>query len=245
MDKTTNTLKVSIRTSLIVLSLGSIALFLILTSIGGLIMKYLLGHPTVKGLVPLFDLNREGNIPTFYSALLLFFAALIILFISILSRKQKSRYTSRWTFLSFVFLYLAFDEGCSFHEKLVPYVMNLLGNAYTGIGFDGWVIPYSAGILLLALYLMRFWLHLPRKTRLLFLMAAVVYIAGAIGTELVDGYLSELYGFENLTVQLVTNIEESLELAGVIVFIKALLEYIADHYVEILLRFEISKAETL
>lgn len=56
--------------------------------------------------------------------------------------------------------------------------------------------------------------------------------------ELVGGHYAELHGSDNLTYHLIATLEESLEMAGVITFIWALLVYIADHYGDLRLRVE-------
>ena len=47
----------------------------------------------------------------------------------------------------------------------------------------------------------------------------------------------ELHGRDNLTYSMMVTVEESLEMGGVILFIWALLVYIADNYKEV--RFEL------
>ena len=69
-------------------------------------------------------------------------------------------------------------------------------------------------------------------------MAATLYIGGAIGVELIGGRFAELHGKRNLTYHLLTTVEESLEMGGVILFIWALLVFIADKYKEVAFRFE-------
>jgi hypothetical protein len=69
-------------------------------------------------------------------------------------------------------------------------------------------------------------------------VAAILYIGGAIGVELIGGRYAELHGEENWTYSMITTVEESLEMAGLIVFIWALLEYCADNYKEVRFRFE-------
>ena len=68
-------------------------------------------------------------------------------------------------------------------------------------------------------------MHLPTKTRRLFVVAAIVYIVGVIGTELIAGWYVELYGRNNLTYSFLAMLEETLEMIGIIVFIYALLDY--------------------
>jgi hypothetical protein len=77
---------------------------------------------------------------------------------------------------------------------------------------------------------MKFLLHLPAKTRLRFLIAATIYLGGAIGVELFGSQHAELYGYENLTYSMIATLEESLEMTGLIVFIWALMNYCFYNY---------------
>jgi hypothetical protein len=70
------------------------------------------------------------------------------------------------------------------------------------------------------------------------MVAATLFIGGALGFELVGGRWVELHGKENLTCSMIATVEESLEMAGVIVFIYALLKYIAENYNEVRFRFD-------
>lgn len=219
-------------------ALGVVAFLLVLASIGGQLFKYLTGHDYVYGLVPLFDVDAEKNIPTFFSVLLLSFAALLLLVISVLEKKQKARDVSRWAILSSGFLLMGVDEGWSFHERLSMPVRGFLGDGNAGIFYDAWVIPGIAIVLALALFFLRFLLRLPVKTRSTFLVAATLFIGGAVGFELIGGRYTELHGQENLTYVMMATVEESLEMAGIIVFIYALLEYIAGQYKEVRFRFD-------
>ena len=65
------------------------------------------------------------------------------------------------------------------------------------------------------------------------MIAGSLYLGGAIGIEMLGGRQAELHSFENLTYQLFAHLEESLEMAGVILFIHALLRYLAEQYPEI------------
>jgi len=57
------------------------------------------------------------------------------------------------------------------------------------------------------------------------LIAATLYIGGTLGLELIGDYHAEKYGEENLTYNLITTVEEGLELSGLAFFIRALLKY--------------------
>lgn len=228
--------------SAIVRVLVATAAFLILASLAGLFSTYGLGHGSLKGLVWLFDLDQERNIPTFFSVLLLLFATLLLAVIAVLKWTQKAPHVSKWVILSCGFLLMAFDEGFSAHERLIPPIRELLGDGHLGIFHFAWVIPGIALVLVIGLSLLNFLLHLPSATRLRFILAAALYLAGALGIELIGGHYAELHGTANATYGIVTTLEESAEMAGLILFIRALLKYCADYHAEVQLLFEAEQA---
>jgi hypothetical protein len=58
-----------------------------------------------------------------------------------------------------------------------------------------------------------------------------------VGVEMVESYYAELHAASNFQLSMLAAVEEGLEMAGVIVFINALLTYIAHHHEDVLLRF--------
>jgi hypothetical protein len=216
--------------------LGAVAFFLVLASIAGQLMFFMTGNK-LYGLILLFDIDAEYNIPTFFSMLLLLFAALLLAVITILERKRTGSHVFHWTILSFGFLVMAIDEVVCIHERLVNPLRRLLGPNNPGIFNFAWVIPGIALVLVLALFFLKFWLRLPTKTRLTFLMAAAIYIGGCIGFELIGGHYAKLHGIHNLAYSMLTTVEESLEMAGVIFFIWGLLVYLADTHKEVQFQF--------
>jgi hypothetical protein len=219
-------------------ALGVVAFLLVLVSTGGQLTAYWTGHRDFYGLVQLFNLDAEQNIPTFFSTFLLLFAALLLAVIALIERNRGASQVSYWAILSFGVLLMAVDEFVCIHERLVDPVRRLLGGGHLGVFYFAWVIPGIALILLLAVFFLRFLLHLPAKTRLTFLLAGALYIGGAIGFELIEGRHVELHGAQNLTYLVIATIEESLEMAGVVIFIWALLAYIADTHKEVRFRLD-------
>ena len=230
--------QISLNPSAIARILGTVAFLLVLASIGGQFAKFVLGHDYLKGLVPLFYVDTEGNIPTYFSMLLILSAALLLAVITFLNGKQRTPYVSKWAILSFGFLFMAYDEAFQVHERLVSPVRTLLGDGNLGIFYFAWVIPGIALVLVLALFFLRFLLHLPATTRLRFMMAATLYIGGAIGVELIGGRYAELHGFQKFTYSMIATFEEGLEMAGLIVFIWALLKYYTENHKEVRFCFE-------
>jgi len=236
--------QISLNSFKIALVLGVVAFFLVLASIAGQLMFYMTGNK-LYGLVLLFDVDAEYNIPTFFSMLLLLFAALLLSVITILERKRTAAHVLHWAILSFGFLFMAIDEVVAIHERLVNPLRRMLGPGNPGVFNFAWVIPGISLVLILALFFLKFWLRLPAKTRLTFLVASTTYIGGCIGFELIGGHFAKLHGIHNLAYSMLTTVEESLEMAGVIFFIWGLLVYLADNYKEVQFRFNEFRGEVI
>jgi len=217
----------------VVVCLGTIITCLILANIGSLVLKYCFGDGHVLGLVPLFELDKEKNIPTLYSSMTLLFSSSLLSIIAVARKKNRDRDYLHWIALAAVFLFLSIDEFVTLHEQFNSLVRNALNTS--GFLFFAWVIPYGMFVLILILVYMRFFLRLPAKTRNLTGFAAVIYIGGAIGFELIGGHYIALHK-NDLTYGLITTCEESLEMIGVLCFISALLSYIESEFGSIYLR---------
>jgi hypothetical protein len=215
-----------------------IVVLLAMVSFSGQLIIYWTGHKRIYGLIQLFDLDFEHNIPTFFSTTLILICFLLLIAISSLKSSHREYFVFHWQVLAAIFFLMAIDETASIHERLVDPTRKILSSGnHLGIFHFSWVIPGIAFIALLSIFFLQFWLHLPAKTRYSFLVAAIVYISGVIGFEMIGGYYAELYGKENLIYNFFVTIEESLEMIGIIVFIESLLEYIANNYYGVQLRF--------
>lgn len=230
--------KILLNPTFIVRVLGITAFILVLLSIAAVSADNLTGHNSVilHKLVKLFYVEFELNIPSFFSALILLFASLILAVITILKRKQKDLYKIEWAVLSMGFLLMAFDEIIAVHERMIEPMREILGNENLGIFYFAWVIPMGVLVVFLAVFFFKFWWNLPSKTRLYFLIAAILFLGGAVGFELIESKHAEIYGKENLIYIILTTVEESLEMLGVIVFIKALFSYTTETFGEIQLQ---------
>ena len=225
---------IRMRPSLIACTMGAVAFLLVVISVAGQFVQYVGGHDYVYGLLSpaeqFFHVDREQNVPTLFSVLLLLCSASLLGLIALLKRQQQDPDLFKWVTLTCGFICLAIDEAWSFHERLIEPVRGLLGHDGLGIFYFAWVLPAMAGVLILALLFLKFLLRLPSSTRWSFLGSGAIYLGGAIGVEMIGGRHAESHGFENLTYQLLTHLEESMEMAGIIVFIYALLRYLADQY---------------
>jgi hypothetical protein len=226
--------RISIDPYLIARALGIIAFLLVIASIAGQMAKHLSDQPDQYNFVWFFYLDYENNLPSVYSFLLLLATALLLAVIALLEKVNSGSIMSHWTVLSFGFLFMAADEALSFHERLILPVRELLDTEHYGVFYFAWVIPAIVIIFIAAVLFSKFLIRLPARTRRAIIISAILFIGGAIGLELVGGWFAELYGDDNLTYSLIVALEESLEMAGIITLIWALLSYIGSRYKEVL-----------
>ncbi len=200
---------------------------LVLASVAGQISRYVLGHGHLFGLVDLFYVDVEDNIPTWYSSSMLLVCALLLGAIGSIARRDGDRFAAHWGALSLLFVCLSLDEAVSIHERVTE-LLRALMNAH-GVLFFTWVIPGAAMTALLGLAYLRFLAHLPRSTRRLVLLAACLYVGGALGMEMVGGLYVERYNMWNLPYSFLATLEEWLEMQAVVVFVYALLSHLSVH----------------
>lgn len=217
------------RRSTITRAFSAAAALLVMIHVGWKVFTYLTGHDYVHGLIKLFNLDVERNVPTVFSTLLLLSAAALLFHIRRHERLRDSRDVARWTVLAIGFGYMAIDEIGHLHELLIRPGRELLGDRAFGPFYYAWVIPASAIVLVLAAYFLGFLQRLPAPTRLGFTLGGLLFVGGAVGLEMLEGRHDELYGERNLTYQAYVTLEEAMEMAGVIVFIHALLGYINQY----------------
>lgn len=173
----------------------------------------------------LFNLSRENNFPTYFSAFLLVVAGLLARILYLYKKKAGSTYSMQWLLLSFVFIFLSLDEAVQIHERLTKISGEQFKFLNSGFLSFAWVIPYTVLFLVVAVYFARFVFALPKRTRNLFLASGVLYIGGALGFEFVEGYVFNRYGF-NVVYWMLATIEEVMEMTGVILVIYAMLDYL-------------------
>jgi hypothetical protein len=183
-------------------------------------VKYGLGYGRLVGM---FDVNGERNLPASYSAALLLACAILLAVIAVIKMEDKARYINHWRGLSAIFLFLSLDELISLHERtILPLRTALQARSFL---YSTWVVLGAGFVGLILLFYFKFLLHLPSRTRRILLLAAGLYIGGALGVELLHGHYLDFYG-RDLIYALIAAVEELLEMLGIITFIYGLLTYI-------------------
>lgn len=203
-----------------------IVVILIVMSVGSQIVRFSYFDPNLNQFER-FNLDAEGNIPTFFSTMFLIFSAVILGTIAISKKNDGDRYALHWLTLFIIFFLMAFDEAASLHDMLdrpLKYLINT-----DGIFYFTWVIPAMIFLLVFLVSYLKFWLHLPLQSKIQIAFAFILYISGALGFEIISGSYKSNFSEPNLNYILITNIEETLEFAGIVLFIYALLKYLNQY----------------
>lgn len=169
-----------------------------------------------------FALGHEINLQTWFASTILLFCAILAALIACIKNEDTIRFTRHWWGLAFLFAFLSADESAQLHEAL----NEKLGAVIYTPSFPLWVIPYAGLVLLVLVSYLRFLKELPATTRRLFVAAAVTYVAGAIGVEVIQSLVA-IAAPSHVAHHLTVICEEILEMMGVILFIKALLSYMS------------------
>lgn len=199
--------------------------------IGGLVLGDLFGlwstfyweRSRLLGLIPMFRLDFERNVPTLVAMMMLLSCALLTAFRARVMAPVSKREMWAWLGLTAAFTFVAIDEFFELHERLVGPV----GEALNTSGFlrFAWVIPYGLAVIVLGLLYLRFFLRLEKTFRRRLFTAAAVFLGGAVGMEMVGGaYLAEDETRRNFTYGIITMIEETLELTGSLLAIRAFID---------------------
>jgi hypothetical protein len=94
-----------------------------------------------------------------------------------------------------------------------------------GFLYFAWVIPGILVVALLSIAYLRFLGHLPLLTRLRLILSGSIYVAGALGMELVGGYVADYHPNQSVMRGALSTIEEFLEMSGIVLLIYTLLIY--------------------
>jgi hypothetical protein len=183
------------------------------------------GTETVLKDLRHFTLDSERNLASWYESICMISAAALLAFNALLSRQNDRRNTAAWTVLAVIFVLMSIDEVVSFHEISVKPLRNAFG--LTGIFYYSWVLLAAPMVVVLGLYLVPFMLRLPRPTAFSFFIAGAVFVGGALGTELICGYLATNGGLETVAYKTTAAAQECLEVLGMTLFVTALLRHIA------------------
>lgn len=169
--------------------------------------------------ISLLDLDTEASLGTWYSSILLFLGGALTL-IQVAGRRERDAWDGWWWFIGIALLMASLDEVAGFHESLNtdPHFTALLGQ---------WTVAGAILSAVLGVLVLPFLWRLPMRTRVLLILSGVVYVSGAVGVEFATiGYERDNL-LNTLPYNLWNALEEGLEMAGIILYLYALLDWMA------------------
>ncbi len=215
--------------------LSTIALLVLFNLLERGIVHWLNAQNDGKLISIYFNFDEEANFPSLYSSLTLGFCSYLLAIIATFRKTVKAKYAQHWQALSLIFLCLAIDENCGFHELLIPVFKGLIHAK--GFLYFPWVIPAFCLVVVFLIIYRKFILALPSQTKVMFLLSGTIYVFGALVMEMIGGYIADHYGYHTVY-GMVSTIEELSEMLGVVIFINAILNYLQSQIGE--LNFAIS-----
>ena len=206
---------------------GLTAVVMVLTLVGLAVRFIELAAGRRFAILMSFDPGGDVSVHTWYSTGALFFCALLLGVIGLHAVSRHDRFRWHWLVLGLIFAALSIDEVACIHERMGGHLANLMFGKTHGVFYFNWVIPGMAAVLLVGLPYLKFLAHLPRSTGRQIIIAAAIFVGGAIGVEMFNSQYVEVNGADNMTFMLGTAFEEFLEMIGIVIFLHALLSYLA------------------
>jgi hypothetical protein len=198
-------------------------------------------NPVILILVELFDLDLEANIPSLYSAFAILVCSLLFFVIALYKREHLNYEKLCWLGLGFIFFFLASDEAFQIHEQIGDITENYV--KATGFLYFPWVVPYVLVMIVLILLYLKFLLGLPKKTTILFMVSAIVYLTGAIVFDMLGGREAELHDYDSIAYYVLYTVEEFLEMTGIVILMFTQLAYIERQFGYIGITLQIRKVQ--
>jgi hypothetical protein len=224
MNKETD-IVITVNARKIVLGLSFAALLVVLGSIVGQMYTYLIGNGTGTLLINELYVDGEGNIPTFFSSLILSCVSVILGIIYTLKKRSRDAFRFHWLVLCGVAGLLAIDESTLLYHEMLSgmstYLIRSISKTFVVI------ISILVMIPLLFQYT-TFFLHFTNRYKILLAISATVFLTGAVGVDMLGTNYHEVHGQLNLHYSMMATLEKVLEIAGTILFMHTLLVYLSE-----------------
>jgi hypothetical protein len=171
--------------------------------------------PVIEVLLPRLGLSYEHNVPTWFASSLLLVCALAAGAIA----REAASWRRHWWGITVLLGYASLDEAMGIHEHLGGHLDT------GGVLFFDWVIPAVGILVVLGLVYLPFVRALAASTRWRLVVAAAIFVGGAVAMELPLGWWAERAGPDSLGYGLIDWVEETLELVGASLALVALVAH--------------------
>jgi len=182
-------------------------------------------------LVELFNMDSEISLFTWFSTtILLFVPAVLLLYIGWKKRRAGEKLSWSWFVLGGVFLFLSMDDGAMIHEK-VSTINRLTGlqdilndiNPYL-FGWSWWVV-YTPFVIALVFVMLRWFMSVPTRTKVLVAIAFFLAVIGQEGMEIISGMVATSSDGEYVSM-VWRGFQKFIGRSGLALFLFALVDYI-------------------
>jgi hypothetical protein len=202
---------------------GALLTVAILGGLGGLAQaaRMLWGHARVFGLVDLFDLSGENNVPTWFSTILLMLSALALGPVAASAHSRREPHAWRWALLAVLLLLVSLAEDASLLER----AMRATSPDGGALALPRSFWPTLATLLFigLATVVLPLWRAVPRQVALQMLLAAVLFVGGHTAFSHLGGALASQGRVLSLAFVAARVLEETCKMAGTAIFLGAAL----------------------
>jgi hypothetical protein len=180
--------------------------------------------PDVDAIYRTLNVDFEGNIPTWFSTLLLLACGVLGGIVAAARQQSGDALWQHWAALSALFIGLSADEAASFHELLVePLRSAFRGNRWLWFPL---VVPGSVAAAIVCVAFQRFVRTLPSETRRACVAGALLYLAGVLVLETMGGWFDPVRYGESWIYVVLSTLEEGLEMGGIVVILVGWLRYV-------------------
>jgi hypothetical protein len=167
------------------------------------------------------DVNGEGNLPAWFSVLLLVGAALLLLAVGRVRRLKGLELTREWSLLGWFVIAMSLDEMTSLHEAVGGWLDEHV--SFPMIDGYAWIVPGAVVACGVAVVFARVLRSLPGHTQFAIVASGGVFLTGALGLEVIEAILTNQTGTFGTGPKLVTGAQELCEMLGIVLFIRTLL----------------------
>lgn len=163
------------------------------------------------------------------STINLLLSAALLALIAGASRADQDGRARQWRILAWIFLGLSIDEVAMIHELIGEHAVPMLidtGRLTSSFFHYHWVVAGIAAVLIVGISFLPLLFSLPIRTRLLFILAAGLFVGGGLGVEMISAHFDSGPEKRVTAYAISTAIEELLEMVGIAVFNYALADYL-------------------
>jgi hypothetical protein len=189
-------------------------------------LYYATSHRASDRLQRFLDVNGEGNLPTWYSVVILAAGAAATAAVAarVASRHDEHEHDAvAWVLLAALITVMSIDEMTGLHEAVGKMLDSNVDQL--GIGQYAWILPGAVVVVIAARVLGRAVTSCPPRVRRQLLTAAALFASAALGLEAIEAILvNEHRNVLGDAMHLLTGAQELLEMLAVVLFLRAMLE---------------------